>query len=161
MKSNYGLAMDQEANTRGTESMRGDLEGIERILSDGMSRAGRENGTPLMVGSNPTHFQQGLNKALQRRSTALNDESTRNEVDHKPMFRSPLDDSWVGPLVPEWGNLDVNTSYRLAIIKTLLVVTLATAFGIMTWLVKGKQSAMEFAAGYLVEQSLSIDNLFV
>ncbi len=45
MKSNYGLAMDQEANTRGTESMRGDLEGIERILSDGMSRAGRENGT--------------------------------------------------------------------------------------------------------------------
>ncbi len=155
--------MNQAATTRGKESMRGALESKEIILSDGTSRAGRENDKPLMVGDNFSSigFQQGLNKSLQRRSNAISAESLKNEVNHKPMFRSPLDDSWVAPLVPQWGNPDVNTSYRLAVTKTLIVVASATAFGIMTWLFKGKQSAMEFAAGYLVEQSLSIDNLFV
>jgi tellurite resistance protein TerC len=45
--------------------------------------------------------------------------------------------------------------------KTLLSVGAAFLFGVCTWLVKGKQSGMEFFAGYLVEQSLSVDNLFV
>lgn len=30
-----------------------------------------------------------------------------------------------------------------------------------TWVVKGKTSALEFFAGYIVEQSLSVDNLFI
>ncbi|KAG5188512.1 integral membrane protein TerC family-domain-containing protein [Tribonema minus] len=37
----------------------------------------------------------------------------------------------------------------------------AVAFGLGTMAVKGRQSGLEFFAGYLVEQSLSVDNLFV
>lgn len=51
--------------------------------------------------------------------------------------------------------------YKSAVIKTILVVAAAGAFGIGTWVVKGRKSALEFFAGYLVEQSLSVDNLFV
>jgi TerC family integral membrane protein len=36
----------------------------------------------------------------------------------------------------------------------------AMAFALLIYFIKGKQSSLEFLAGYLVEQSLSIDNLF-
>mmetsp|Transcript_17782 Transcript_17782/g.23450 ORF Transcript_17782/g.23450 Transcript_17782/m.23450 type:complete len:391 (-) Transcript_17782:624-1796(-) len=51
--------------------------------------------------------------------------------------------------------------YKVAVIKTVLVVLAAGVFGAGTWVVKGRQSSLEFFAGYLVEQSLSVDNLFV
>ncbi len=40
-------------------------------------------------------------------------------------------------------------------------VTLAILFGIGIGLTMGRQSALEFFAGYLVEEALSVDNLFV
>ena len=40
-------------------------------------------------------------------------------------------------------------------------VSLAVAFGIGIFFMKGRVPALEFAAGYLVEQALSVDNLFV
>jgi tellurite resistance protein TerC len=40
-------------------------------------------------------------------------------------------------------------------------VSLAAAFGAGILLMKGREPALEFAAGYLVEQALSVDNLFV
>lgn len=43
----------------------------------------------------------------------------------------------------------------------LFVWMTAGAFGLGTWVVKGKTSALEFFAGYIVEQSLSVDNLFI
>lgn len=43
----------------------------------------------------------------------------------------------------------------------LLVVAAAVAFGIGVYAAKGPDSASEFFAGYLLEQSLSVDNLFV
>ena len=48
-----------------------------------------------------------------------------------------------------------------AILMTLFWLVLALLFniGIYFWL--GKQSALEFLTGYVVEQSLSVDNLFV
>ncbi len=152
--------------------MRGALESEEGSVGIGTSDAERGNNKSLKVMASPpsTRFQQGLNKSLQRRggsslvsSNITNTESLRSESDviYKPMFRSPLDDSWVAPVLPEWVKPDINTTYRLAVIKTMLVVAAATVFGITTWVFKGKQSSMEYAAGYLVEQSLSIDNLFV
>eukprot|EP00804_Cyclotella_cryptica_P029798 CCRYP_020661-RA/>CCRYP_020661-RA protein AED:0.26 eAED:0.26 QI:251/1/1/1/1/1/2/1334/375 len=51
--------------------------------------------------------------------------------------------------------------YKQAIARTLLWVSLAVAFGTaLAFLVDGPTSE-EFFAGYLVEQSLSVDNLFV
>jgi len=54
-----------------------------------------------------------------------------------------------------------NDSYKKALLRTILVVLSAVAFGLGTMVMKGKQSGLEFFAGYLVEQSLSVDNLFV
>lgn len=48
-----------------------------------------------------------------------------------------------------------------ALLQTLFWVSLAFAFGAGVWYVKGKQPALEFFTGYLLEESLSIDNLFV
>lgn len=43
----------------------------------------------------------------------------------------------------------------------LLLFVLATCFGFWVGHVDGRQTALEFASGYLIELSLSIDNLFV
>lgn len=51
--------------------------------------------------------------------------------------------------------------YQQAIQRTLLWVGLAIAFGGGLAVVASPESAEEFFAGYLVEQSLSVDNLFV
>jgi len=48
-----------------------------------------------------------------------------------------------------------------AIFYTILSVAAAVAFGIATYFLKGPQSGVQFFTGYLVEESLSIDNLFV
>ena len=40
-------------------------------------------------------------------------------------------------------------------------VSLAVLFGIGVYFLMGRQAALEFAAGYLVEEALSVDNLFV
>jgi len=58
-------------------------------------------------------------------------------------------------------NINSNDEYKKALIKTLVTVTSATAFGLTIAATQGKQRCYEFFAGYLIEQSLSIDNLFV
>lgn len=52
-------------------------------------------------------------------------------------------------------------SFREALTWTLLWVFLAVAFMIGIALSLGTTKAMEFLAGYLIEESLSVDNLFV
>src|SRR5688500_14049253 len=44
---------------------------------------------------------------------------------------------------------------------TAVWVSMAVVFGIGVYFTMGPQSALEFAAGYLVEEALSVDNLFV
>ena len=51
--------------------------------------------------------------------------------------------------------------YKQAIERTLLWVGLAGVFGLGLGAIAGTATAEEFFAGYLVEQSLSVDNLFV
>jgi len=52
-------------------------------------------------------------------------------------------------------------SYYNAVVNTILNVVAAIVFGIGTTFVKGEKCGLEFFTGYLVEQSLSVDNLFV
>lgn len=52
-------------------------------------------------------------------------------------------------------------SYTDAIQRTLVWVGAAILFGGGLWFTAGVQTGQEFFAGYLVEQSLSVDNLFV
>jgi tellurite resistance protein TerC len=50
---------------------------------------------------------------------------------------------------------------RTALAWTSLWVGMATAFAIGIWWKIGREPALEFAAAYLIEYSLSVDNLFV
>jgi tellurite resistance protein TerC len=52
-------------------------------------------------------------------------------------------------------------SVREALGWSVLWVSLAVAFGIGVGQVMGRQAMLEFFAGYLVEEALSVDNLFV
>jgi tellurite resistance protein TerC len=52
-------------------------------------------------------------------------------------------------------------SFREAAAWTSVWITLALAFNAGILLEMGKEKALEFLAGYLIEQSLSVDNLFV
>jgi len=52
-------------------------------------------------------------------------------------------------------------SYNEAIQRTLAWVSSAIIFGGGLWGIFGSETGQEFFAGYLVEQSLSVDNLFV
>lgn len=47
------------------------------------------------------------------------------------------------------------------VLFVLFLFALAAAFGVWIGRVEGRQSGLEFASGYLIELSLSIDNLFV
>lgn len=52
-------------------------------------------------------------------------------------------------------------SSREALIWSIVWVTLALLFNLGIYLVRGREPALEFLAGYLIEKSLSVDNLFV
>ena len=51
--------------------------------------------------------------------------------------------------------------FRSSLRQTAGAVAAAALFGCALWRARGRGAAQEFAAGYLVEQSLSVDNLFV
>jgi tellurite resistance protein TerC len=53
------------------------------------------------------------------------------------------------------------TGVRQALIASAGWIGLAAAFALGVWFCRGRLRALEFTTGYLVEESLSIDNLFV
>ena len=50
---------------------------------------------------------------------------------------------------------------RQALYQTFFWVTLALAFFVFMWIEEGERLALEYLSGYLMEWSLSIDNIFV
>src|SRR5579885_844498 len=51
--------------------------------------------------------------------------------------------------------------FREAVSWSLFYVAVALAFGLVFGLVAGRDLATQYFAGYIVEKSLSVDNLFV
>jgi tellurite resistance protein TerC len=51
--------------------------------------------------------------------------------------------------------------FKKAALGSLFWISLAIAFGVLIYFWQGHQKALEFGAGYLIEESLSVDNLFV
>ena len=51
--------------------------------------------------------------------------------------------------------------FREALAWTLVWVALAFAFNVWVYIALGQVKALEFLTGYLIEESLSVDNLFV
>jgi tellurite resistance protein TerC len=56
---------------------------------------------------------------------------------------------------------DNKISLKNAIGWTIVWIIIALLFGAIIWLNDGKQLALEYYAGYLIEKSLSLDNIFV
>jgi tellurite resistance protein TerC len=54
-----------------------------------------------------------------------------------------------------------HVSFKKATTWTVVWMLLALLFGGGIWYTLGRQKALEFLTGYLIEQSLSVDNLFV
>ncbi len=52
-------------------------------------------------------------------------------------------------------------SFKEATNWSLGLVAIALTFGMFLWWLEGSQSALEYYTGYLIELSLSVDNLFV
>jgi tellurite resistance protein TerC len=51
--------------------------------------------------------------------------------------------------------------FKKALLGSLFWISLAVAFGALVYFWQGPQKALEFGTGYLIEESLSVDNLFV
>jgi tellurite resistance protein TerC len=52
-------------------------------------------------------------------------------------------------------------SFREATIWSVIYIAVALAFGVAVWVFAGTEAGTEYLAGWLVEKSLSIDNLFI
>ncbi|WP_348266884.1 TerC/Alx family metal homeostasis membrane protein [Edaphobacter sp. DSM 109919] len=52
-------------------------------------------------------------------------------------------------------------AHRTAVVSTILWIAAALAFAIFVFYSLGSESAVQYLAGYAIEESLSIDNLFV
>lgn len=56
---------------------------------------------------------------------------------------------------------NTNSNVKLNLLTVLMWMTVGLGFGFVVWDYKGSQAAMNYWTGYLLEQSLSVDNLFV
>lgn len=64
------------------------------------------------------------------------------------------------PSVPS-GSVEDSGTYRAALVQTGLIAFAALTFGVGVWFWRGEELAFQFFAGYVIEESLSVDNLFV
>jgi tellurite resistance protein TerC len=56
---------------------------------------------------------------------------------------------------------NTNSNVKLNLLTVLMWMAVGLGFGFVVWDYKGPQAAMNYWTGYLLEQSLSVDNLFV
>ena len=52
-------------------------------------------------------------------------------------------------------------SVRAASLRTLIWIVLSLAFNVLIWKRKGSEAGLDFLTGYIIEYSLSVDNIFV
>ncbi|HEX7517987.1 MAG TPA: TerC family protein [Chthoniobacterales bacterium] len=56
---------------------------------------------------------------------------------------------------------DRELSTRAAILRSLIWVALSLAFNVLVWKSKGGEDGLDFLTGYIIEYSLSVDNIFI
>src|SRR5216117_2151194 len=52
-------------------------------------------------------------------------------------------------------------SIRAAAQRTAIWIVLSLLFNLVVWKIRGPEKALEFLTGYVIEYSLSVDNIFV
>jgi tellurite resistance protein TerC len=52
-------------------------------------------------------------------------------------------------------------SMRAAFLRSFIWIALSLAFNLLVWKTKGSDDALDFLTGYIIEYSLSVDNIFV
>lgn len=56
---------------------------------------------------------------------------------------------------------DRHMTTRAAVRNTAMVISAAMAFGVFVWIEMGPEMGIAFFTGYIIEESMSVDNLFV
>ena len=56
---------------------------------------------------------------------------------------------------------DKEVTIKTALSQSLFWIVLALAFGVFLWIMEGERPAIEYISAYLMEKSLSVDNIFV
>ena len=56
---------------------------------------------------------------------------------------------------------DKEVTIKTALYQSLFWIVLALAFGVFLWIMEGERPAVEYLSAYLMEKSLSVDNIFV
>jgi tellurite resistance protein TerC len=56
---------------------------------------------------------------------------------------------------------DRELSMRAAVQRSLIWIVLSLAFNLLVWKSKGDEAGLDFLTGYIIEYSLSVDNIFV
>ena len=56
---------------------------------------------------------------------------------------------------------DRELSMRAALQRSLIWIALSLAFNLLVWKSKGDEAGLDFLTGYIIEYSLSVDNIFV
>jgi tellurite resistance protein TerC len=56
---------------------------------------------------------------------------------------------------------DKVVTIKTALYQSLFWIVLALAFGVFLWIMEGERPAVEYLSAYLMEKSLSVDNIFV
>lgn len=130
----------------------------------------------LRGGSTNDHDNEATNLTLNRIPTAFNNTQLQQQQQSDPSFEVNIlgdqtnheSSSSVTNMIPrpvpcqgQEDNDKNDVEYQRALTKTILTVTAACLFGVGIMTTRGVSSGYEFFAGYLIEQSLSIDNLFV
>src|SRR2546423_11410889 len=56
---------------------------------------------------------------------------------------------------------DRELSMRAALQRSFIWIVLSLAFNLLVWKWKGDEAGLDFLTGYIIEYSLSVDNIFV
>ncbi|KAE9447877.1 hypothetical protein C3L33_20223, partial [Rhododendron williamsianum] len=112
-------------------------------------RCGRANYSPIAC-SRGTEQEEGISNSEGDRSSSQSPESIRN-----------VESSYFTPSSSPKEKKSAPENYASSIRTVALCVSTAVAFGVGLGFKDGVGKASEFFAGYLLEQSLSVDNLFV
>lgn len=77
------------------------------------------------------------------------------------MHNSQPQDFTASVVAADGDSEEKSEAMKAAVKNTIITMSAGLLFGFGTWALKGKQPAMEYFTAFLVEKSLSIDNLFV